>query len=125
MATVNGYSGRIDYQTGGTVALSTASQLANDIEEVADYMNHWDAVRIAKGLHDMGYRKPETITTAEELDALPVGSVVLSNGRAFQREYKAGGRNALDWSAHSMAFGVTNEWLLAHRPLTVLHRGDQ
>ena len=28
--------------------------------------------------------KPRTITTAEELDALPVGSVVLHNGRAFQ-----------------------------------------
>lgn len=32
-----------------------------------------------------GYRKPRVITTAEELDALPVGSVVLRNGRAFQR----------------------------------------
>jgi hypothetical protein len=32
-----------------------------------------------------GYRKPRTITTAEELDALPVGSVVLHHGRSFQR----------------------------------------
>lgn len=31
-----------------------------------------------------GYRKPRTITTVEELDALPVGSVVLHSGRAFQ-----------------------------------------
>lgn len=29
--------------------------------------------------------KPRVITTPEELDALPVGSVVLRNGRAFQR----------------------------------------
>ena len=28
-----------------------------------------------------GYSKPRTITTAEELDALPVGSVVLSGGK--------------------------------------------
>lgn len=27
-----------------------------------------------------GYRKPRTITTAEELDALPEGSVILSSG---------------------------------------------
>ena len=30
-----------------------------------------------KTLADLGYRKPRTITTAEELDALPAGSVVL------------------------------------------------
>ena len=32
---------------------------------------------LAQGILDAGYRKPRTITTAEELDALPVGSVVL------------------------------------------------
>jgi hypothetical protein len=33
---------------------------------------------LADHLIAAGYRKPRTITTAEELDALPVGSVVLS-----------------------------------------------
>lgn len=33
-----------------------------------------------KALADLGWSKPRVITTAEELDALPVGSVVLSEG---------------------------------------------
>jgi len=40
---------------------------------------------LTKPLARAGYRKPRTVTTEEELDALPVGSVVLRNGRAFQR----------------------------------------
>jgi hypothetical protein len=42
-------------------------------------------IDLADSLLAAGYRKPRTITTAEELDALPVGSVVLSRGRSYQR----------------------------------------
>lgn len=39
---------------------------------------------LADGLIALGYRKPAVITTAEDLDALPVGSVLLdAHGRAF------------------------------------------
>ena len=31
---------------------------------------------LAQHLHNLGYRKPRTTTTAEELDALPVGSAI-------------------------------------------------
>lgn len=46
--------------------------------------HHDYAYEIADRLIAAGYSKPRTITTAEELDALPVGSVVLHHGRAFQ-----------------------------------------
>lgn len=35
------------------------------------------AEALADYLHDEGYRKPRVITTVEELDALPVGSIVI------------------------------------------------
>lgn len=34
---------------------------------------------VAHAVRAAGYRKPRTVTTAEELDALPVGSVVLAH----------------------------------------------
>lgn len=37
----------------------------------------------ADHLLEAGYRKPRTITTQAELDALPVGSMVKFNGAAF------------------------------------------
>lgn len=74
-----------------------------------------------------GYRKPRTITTTEELDALPVGSVVLRNGRAFQR-----------YKLQPDVFGEFQEWKCADGgfvrsskdgssilPATVLHEGGR
>ena len=76
-------------------------------------------------LIDNGYRKPRTVTTAAELDALPVGSVVLDNeGDVWQhRGYAAyqwcnttGGRNSgLD----------TSEFAADCLPATVLHEGEK
>jgi len=40
------------------------------------------ALNIAKHLREAGYRKPRTVTTPEELDALPVGSVIRTAGHA-------------------------------------------
>lgn len=53
-------------------------------------------------LTEFGYRKPRTVTTVEELDALPVGSVVLRNGRAFQR-----------YKLRPDVFGEYQEWKCA------------
>lgn len=36
-----------------------------------------EAIPVADAILAAGYRKPRTITTVEELDALPVGSVVI------------------------------------------------
>lgn len=40
--------------------------------------------RQADAILTAGYSRPKQVTTVAELDALPVGSVVLHNGRAFQ-----------------------------------------
>lgn len=46
-----------------------------------------------------GYSKPRQVSTVEELDALPVGSVVLHNGRAFQH-----------YPAHPAPFDEYQKW---------------
>ena len=47
---------------------------------------------IADGLLAAGYRKPRTITTVEELDALPVGSVVMdADAYVGRKERDTGG----------------------------------
>lgn len=74
---------------------------------------------IADGLLAAGYRKPRTITTAEEVDALPVGSVVLDTDGFPSRKFAGGWRTMVaepDGSA----------WLSGHMedpefPVTVLH----
>ncbi|TQJ60500.1 hypothetical protein FBY30_2768 [Arthrobacter sp. SLBN-83] len=82
---------------------------------------------IADAILAAGYRKPRTITTAEELDALPVGSVVLRNGRAFQRfaphrvnafyEYKA-------WQCTDGGFVRSTKDGMSILPATVIHEAD-
>jgi hypothetical protein len=70
-----------------------------------------------------GYRKPRTITTAEELDALPVGSVLLDVDGNTSRKFHGGWRTTVvepDGSA----------WLSdcmedADMPATVLYEGVQ
>lgn len=42
-----------------------------------------------------GYRKPRTITTAEELDTLPVGSVVLDRTGDVARRFSGGWRTTV------------------------------
>lgn len=49
-----------------------------------------------------GYHKPRTITTSDELNALPVGSVVLYRDRAFQH-----------YPAHPAPFDEYQQWKCA------------
>lgn len=83
--------------------MSARGELARDIFLADNWrmpkpaaIEDWDALaqstqrgdtyahNIATRLLAAGYSKPRTISTVEELDALPVGSVILHNGRAFQ-----------------------------------------
>lgn len=71
---------------------------------------------IASALIAKGYRRPRTVTTVEELDALPIGSVVLDrSGKAWHslgtREWWVGGV--------TIRGGHPRELL----PATVLHVG--
>lgn len=55
----------------------------SELEDLAGVINRADwaakAYTLATAVLAAGYRKPRTITTEDELDALPVGSVVLSD----------------------------------------------
>ena len=67
-------------------------------------------------LERSGYRKPRLVTTAEELDALPVGSVVINErGNAWQKT----GRN---WYVAGSTGGSKT---LPYLPATVLHEGEE
>lgn len=72
-------------------------ELQQDFPARAEY-----AIHIAKGLRDLGYSKPRVIETTEELDTLPVGSVVLHNGRAFQH-----------YPSHAAPFDEYQKWKCA------------
>ncbi|MCO4257340.1 hypothetical protein [Pseudarthrobacter cellobiosi] len=67
--------------------------------------------------------KPRTITKAEELDALPVGSVVLHNGRAFQHypAYPAPFDEYQQWKCGDGGFVRSTKDGSSILPATVLH----
>jgi hypothetical protein len=77
------------------------------------------APRAADAILAAGYSKPRTITTAEELDALPYGSVILDPlGVSLHKNEFTG------WRASNGAKNITAE-MLEHEalPATVLHEG--
>jgi hypothetical protein len=67
-----------------------------------------------------GYRKPQQVTTVEELEALPAWSIVRVNGICFQR-------SRLDYCCWAAMTGLESysSAALAQRPgpFTVLHVG--
>jgi len=84
-------------ELAGTI-LATRHMKALHLETAAEIVTHV-AGGVADALLAAGYSKPRAITTVEELDALPVGSVVLRNGRAFQH-----------YPAHPAPFGEYQQW---------------
>ena len=77
-----------------------------------------DALAIADDILAAGYRKPRTVSTVEELDALPQETVVLDcDGDAWQKNRTTG-----TWSNTEGA--TQNSNLVAfYAPLTVLSEG--
>jgi len=65
-----------------------------------------------------GYRKPRTITTAEELDALAEGSVILSNDGEDSAQKDGEGY----WYLWGGDIGLCSEEI--NLPVTVLHEPD-
>ncbi|MFS0715508.1 hypothetical protein ABC337_04820 [Arthrobacter sp. 1P04PC] len=66
-----------------------------------------------------GYRKPRTITTVEELDALAEGSVILSNGGEDSAQKDGEGY----WYLWGGDIGLTPEEI--NLPASVLHNSDE
>ncbi len=76
-----------------------------------------------------GYRKPRTINTVEELDALPVGSVVLCRGRSWQRYEprkvdRLGFYSAYTWMCPDGGFVREPKDAFPILPAIVLHEGN-
>lgn len=76
---------------------------------------------VADAILAAGYRKPRTITTAEELDALPLGSVILDQvGLSLHRNAFTG------WCSSNGAKEIPMDMLMQEAlPATVLHEGVQ
>jgi hypothetical protein len=64
--------------------MNAPDELAAVIYQLTTDNTFFDHEQLADAILAAGYVKPRTITTVEELAALPIGSVVLHNGRAFQ-----------------------------------------
>ena len=82
--------------------------LTHDREDGRTWADYADALLAA------GYRKPRTITTPEELDALPVGSIILDVENDAWQKMTSG-----SWSCADQVNGSPSGYLAA----TVLHVG--
>lgn len=101
------------------IPLTNNPDMHRELPSAGDFCGDVESAVLAAG-----YRKPRTVTTVEELDALPVGSVVLSlayhsdvNGMAivFQRWHDGlWHRGARSGDTHPDNF----------LPATVLHEGN-
>ena len=77
---------------------------------------------LAQHLHNLGYRRPRTITTTEELDTLGHGSVIRSEHRHYWVAHKEDGMDGNQgWAATGT--GRIPADLKAWLPATVLHEG--
>lgn len=86
-------------------------------EELAKLISSRHTMAAVDALLAAGYRKPRTITTVEELDALPNGSVVLDrNGLSLHKNMFS------QWDASNGTRNVQPDELEADAfPATVLH----
>jgi hypothetical protein len=79
-----------------------------------------------QALEEIGYRKPRVVTTVKELDALPIGSVVLHRGRPFQRFAPHNGGSYVYhlWQSPDGGFVRTSEGGRLILPATVIHEAQ-
>lgn len=78
--------------------------------------------KTADSLLAAGYRKPRTITTTEELDALGFQAVILdSYDTPYVCERYATDRTRAEWKPSGMNHLLESDDVLFHGPVTVLH----
>lgn len=106
--------------------MSERDELAEIIQDCGEYIpgSHADDYvspnKAADAILAAGYRKPRIITTAEELDALPVGSVVLDNDGYGEVYQKAARRPAgIKW--YETGYAIHWDSLELNLPATVLY----
>jgi len=82
---------------------------------------HWESM--AGQILAAGYRKPRTVTTVEELDALPVESVVRSDmGNVYVKDYDLDNPEDSWWAIVGSSMQYKNNRILT--PATVLHEPE-
>jgi hypothetical protein len=95
-------------------------ELADVVRRPFDF-GYGSVSAIVQAVLDGGYRKPRTVTTEAELDALPVGSVVLFNDGAYPVT------PAMRQADHRWYVAGCNEWIKrsALLPATIVHVGGE
>lgn len=99
--------------------MSAIEELAGVVTSNGSYIGTVTAEIIAASILAAGYSKPRTITTAEELDALPVGSVILSNGGEDSAQKDDEGY----WYLWGGDIGLVSEEIML--PATVLYTPEE
>lgn len=93
--------------------MSETIDLQSERDELFQLMLGRTTPKAVERILAAGYRKPRTVTTVEELDALPFMSVVMDDlGRVYQRWLLAG------WQSAGPTLGTKIKL-----PSTVLHEG--
>ena len=84
----------------------------------------WAVSEVHDAILAAGYMKPRTVTTEDELDTLPIGSVVLSEGRSFRGGFRMSFQRWDDglWHRGARSASTHPDNFL---PATVLHEGTQ
>lgn len=94
-------------------------------DELATIILSMDRISAIDAILAAGYRKPRTITTAEELDALRFQAVVLdAYGTPYvcERHRTDGTRN--EWKPAGMGHLDESDTILYHGPVVVVHEGE-
>jgi hypothetical protein len=84
------------------------------------------AHRIAQGLIQAGYRRPRTITTVEELNALPAGSILLSQSeypRYAGTVWRVSSERMIEKVGREVEGVTPSRYFKDPLPATVLHIG--
>jgi len=80
------------------------------------------SLKTADAILAAGYRKPRTVTTAEELDALAFESVVIdAYGTPYVCERHATDGTRNEWKPSGMYHLAQSEEIIYHGPATVAH----
>lgn len=104
--------------------------MSNERDELAEVIRGIDGpatlggLEVADAILTAGYRKPRQVATADEMEALPVGSVVLDrDGMALQKtewRFRGTGWNALNGTRDIYREELERDCF----PATVLHIGS-
>lgn len=118
-----GASGRASpTRTLGGSRMSERDELAAKVQQASTVVGRGiakvTAWAIANAILAAGYRRPREVTTAAELDALPVGSVVRSSAGTIACKCEA---------TRGVVFGDDRSfpWLKLATPATVLHEPEE